>query len=130
MNPWMSPVVDNFRHAFKDITYFDMMQQKGQIEVAPMSFIRGRTFNNSFLIVDEAQNASIHELKTVITRMGEGSKIVLLGDIEQIDTPYIDSLSNGLTIVVEKFKNENLAGHITLTKGERSKLATLASRVI
>jgi len=130
MSPWMSPVVDNFRHAFKDITYFDMMQQKGQIEVAPMSFIRGRTFNNSFLIVDEAQNASIHELKTVITRMGEGSKIVLLGDIEQIDTPYIDSLSNGLTIVVEKFKNENLAGHITLTKGERSKLATLASRVI
>jgi len=130
MHPWMAPVVDNFRHAFKDVTYFDLMQEKGQVEVAPMSFIRGRTFNNSFIIVDESQNASIHELKTVITRIGEGSKIVLLGDIEQIDTPYIDSLSNGLTIVTEKFKGEILAGHITLIKGERSKLATLASRVI
>jgi PhoH-like ATPase len=130
MNPWMAPVVDNFRHAFKDVSYFDLMQENGQVEVAPMSFIRGRTFSNSFLIVDESQNASIHELKTVITRMGEGSKIVLLGDIEQIDTPYIDSLSNGLTIVTEKFKSKDLAGHITLIKGERSKLATLASRVI
>jgi len=130
MHPWMAPVIDNFRHAFKDVSYFDLMQEKGQVEVAPMSFIRGRTFNNSFIIVDESQNASIHELKTVITRIGEGSKIVLLGDIEQIDTPYIDSLSNGLTIVTEKFKNETLAGHITLIKGERSKLATLASRVI
>ena len=95
-----------------------------------MSFIRGRTFNNTFLIVDESQNSTIHELKTVITRLGENSKIVLLGDIEQIDTPYIDSLSNGLTIVTQKFKNEPLSGHITLIKGERSKLATLASRVI
>ena len=130
MDPWISPISDNFRHAFKDLSYFDLMMEKGEIEVAPMSFIRGRTFNNSFLIVDESQNSTIHELKTVITRMGEGSKIVLLGDIEQIDTPYIDSLSNGLTIVIEKFKNEDVASHITLIKGERSKLATLASRVI
>jgi PhoH-like ATPase len=130
MDPWLSPVVDNFRHAFKDMTYFDMMREKGQIEVAPLSFIRGRTFNNAFIIVDESQNASIHELKTIITRVGEGSKIVLLGDIEQIDTPYIDSLSNGLTIVVEKFKEADLAGHITLLKGERSRLATLASKLI
>jgi len=130
MDPWISPVIDNFRHAFKDVTYFELMREKGQIEVAPMSFIRGRTFNNTFLIVDESQNSTIHELKTVITRLGENSKIVLLGDIEQIDTPYIDSLSNGLTIVTQKFKNESIAGHITLTKGERSKLATLASRVI
>ena len=130
MDPWISPVADNFRHAFKDITYFECMRDKGQIEVAPLSFIRGRTFNNSFLIVDESQNSTIHELKTIITRVGEGSKIVLLGDIEQIDTPYIDSLSNGLTIVTEKFKKEPLAGHVTLLKGERSKLATLASRVI
>ena len=130
MDPWIAPVMDNFRHAFKDVTYFELMRDKGQIEVAPMSFIRGRTFNNSFLLVDESQNSTIHELKTVITRLGENSKIVLLGDIEQIDTPYIDSLSNGLTIVTEKFKNENLAGHVTLIKGERSKLATLASKVI
>ena len=130
MDPWIAPIIDNFRHAFKDTAYFELMRDKGQIEVAPMSFIRGRTFNNSFLIVDESQNSTIHELKTVITRIGENSKIVLLGDIEQIDTPYIDSLSNGLTVVTEKFKNESLAGHITLIKGERSKLATLASRVI
>ena len=130
MDPWIAPIMDNFRHAFKDVTYFEVMRDKGQIEVAPMSFIRGRTFNNSFLIVDESQNSTIHELKTVITRLGENSKIVLLGDVEQIDTPYIDSLSNGLTIVTEKFKDEHLAGHITLIKGERSKLATLASKVI
>ena len=130
MDPWISPIVDNFRHAFSDIGYFELMREKGQIEIAPMSFIRGRTFSNSFLIVDESQNSTIHELKTVITRVGENSKIVLLGDIEQIDTPYIDSLSNGLTIITEKFRDYDLAGHITLTKGERSKLATLASRVI
>ena len=94
-----------------------------------MAFIRGRTFNNTFLIVDEAQNATIHELKTIITRVGENSKIVLLGDIGQIDTPYIDALSNGLTIVVEKLKGEILAGHVNLLRGERSELATLASKV-
>ena len=130
MDPWISPIADNFRHAFKDTTYFELMREKGQIEVAPLSFIRGRTFNDAFIIVDESQNSTIHELKTLITRVGEGSKIVLLGDIEQIDTPYIDSLSNGLTIVTEKFKNTDLAGHITLLKGERSKLATLASKII
>jgi PhoH-like ATPase len=107
-----------------------MMREKGQIEIAPLAFMRGRTFNDTFIIVDEAQNSTIHELKTIITRVGENSKIVLLGDIDQIDTPYIDSLSNGLTIVVQKLKNEDLTGHITLLKGERSKLATLASRVI
>jgi len=106
------------------------MRDKRQIEVAPLSFIRGRTFNDTFIIVDESQNSTIHELKTIITRVGENSKIVLLGDIEQIDTPYIDSLSNGLTVVVEKFKNSHFAGHITLLKGERSKIATEASRLI
>jgi len=130
MSPWLSPILDNFRQAFKDVTYFEAMRQKGQIEVSPLAFIRGRTFNNTFLIVDEAQNSTIHELKTIITRIGENSKIVLLGDIEQIDTPYLDSLSNGLTITIEKFKNERIAGHITLTKGERSELATLASRLL
>lgn len=130
MSPWLSPILDNFRTAFKDVTYFEMMRQKGQIEVSPLAFIRGRTFNNTFLIVDEAQNSTIHELKTIITRMGENSKVVLLGDTDQIDTPYLDSLSNGLTIIVEKFKKYDIAGHITLLKGERSELATLASQVI
>ena len=130
MDPWMGAITDNVRHAFKDLTYFSLMKEKGIIEITPLAFIRGRTFNNTFLIVDEAQNSTIHELKTVITRVGEGSKIVLLGDIEQIDTPYIDSFSNGLTVVIEKLKEENLTGHITLMKGERSELATLASKVI
>ena len=132
MAPWMAPIMDNFRHGLKDknLMYFRAMRDKGQIEVAPLAFIRGRTFSNTFLILDEAQNASIHELKTVITRMGEDSKLVLLGDIDQIDTPYLDSLSNGLTIVAEKFKNSNLAGHVLLTKGERSSLATIASQII
>jgi len=130
MSPWLSPILDNFRTAFKDVTYFEMMRQKGQIEVSPLAFIRGRTFNNTFLIVDEAQNSTIHELKTIITRIGENSKVVLLGDTDQIDTPYLDSLSNGLTIIVEKFKQYDIAGHITLMKGERSELATLASQVI
>jgi PhoH-like ATPase len=130
MSPWLSPILDNFRQAFKDVTYFEAMRQKGQIEISPLAFIRGRTFNNTFLIVDEAQNSTIHELKTIITRVGENSKIVLLGDTDQIDTPYLDSLSNGLTITIEKFKKERLTGHITLTKGERSALATLASHLL
>ena len=132
MMPWIAPIMDNFRHAFKDkdLTYFNAMRQKGTIEIAPLSFMRGRTFSNTFLIMDEAQNATIHELKTVITRMGENSKIVLLGDIDQIDTPYIDSLSNGLTIVAEKFKNESVAAHIQLKKGERSYLSSIAAKII
>ena len=130
MSPWFYPVMDNFREAFSDVSYFEMMKERGQIEIAPLSYIRGRTFNDSFIIVDEAQNGTIHELKTIITRVGKNSKIVLLGDTDQVDTPYIDTFSNGLTIVTEKFKDESLSGHIRLTRGERSKLATLASSVI
>jgi len=129
LDPWIGSIIDNYKSHFKDLTYFELMRKKGQIEVAPLAFIRGRTFNDTFLIVDEAQNATIHELKTIITRVGENSKIVLLGDIGQIDTPYIDALSNGLTIVVEKLKGEILSGHVNLLRGERSKLATLASKV-
>ena len=128
MAPWMSPLVDNFRHAFKDMSYFQMMIEKGQIDIAPLSYIRGRTFDNAFVIVDEAQNATIHELKTVVTRVGEGSKIVLMGDTDQIDTPYIDKKSNGLSIVIDRLRDSDLMAHIHLPRGERSKLATLASR--
>ena len=132
MSPWLAPIMDNFRVGLKDnnLSLFGSLKEQGIIEVAPLSYIRGRTFNNSILIMDEAQNATIHELKTVITRMGENSKIILLGDVDQIDTPYIDALSNGLTIVSEKFKNEDCASHIALKRGERSYLSAVAARII
>ena len=130
MAPWMSPLMDNFRHHFKDRTYFELMMEKGLIEIAPLSFIRGRSFSNSFIIVDEAQNASIHELKTIITRIGENSKIVLMGDTDQIDTPYLNKKSNGLAIVIDRMKNSNHSAHVHLKRGERSELATYASKVL
>ena len=132
MSPWLAPIMDNFRVGLGDnnLSLFSSLKEQGVIEVAPLSYIRGRTFNNSILIMDEAQNATIHELKTVITRMGENSKIILLGDVDQIDTPYIDTLSNGLTIVSEKFKNEDCASHIALKRGERSYLSAVAARII
>jgi PhoH-like ATPase len=132
MEPWLAPIMDNFRVGLRDnnLSYYQTLKEKGIFEVAPLSFIRGRTFNNTILIMDEAQNATIHELKTVITRMGENSKIILMGDTDQIDAPYIDALSNGLTIVCEKFKNENCAAHISLKRGERSYLSAVAARII
>ena len=130
MSPWMSPLLDNFRHHFKDRTYFEMMLEKGSLEIAPLSFIRGRTFSNCFIIVDEAQNASIHELKTIITRIGENSKIVLMGDTDQIDTPYLDKKSNGLALVIDRMKSSKLSAHVHLQRGERSALATYASKAL
>ena len=130
MHPWLGPIFDNIRHAFKDTAYFDVMMQKGKIEVAPLSFIRGRTFPDSFVLVDESQNASIHELKTIVTRVGENSKIVLLGDTDQIDTPYITKRNNGLSIVSEKFKRSKNHAHVHLPRGQRSNLATEASRLL
>lgn len=125
MSPWLSPIVDNFRNQFGDLTYFDMMLERGQIDVAPLSYIRGRSFNDSIIIVDEAQNATVHELKTVITRTGKNSKVILLGDLDQVDLPYVNKFSNGLTIVIEKLKNESLTGHVNLKKGYRSELANI-----
>lgn len=132
MEPWLAPIMDNFRVGLKDnnYSYYQNLKEKGIFEVAPLSFIRGRTFNDTILIMDEAQNATIHELKTVITRMGENSKIILMGDIDQIDTPYIDANSNGLTIVCEKFKNQNCAAHISLKRGERSHLSAVAASIL
>lgn len=130
MAPWISPLMDNFRHHFKDRTYFEALMEKGKIEIAPLSYIRGRTFSNAYIIVDEAQNASIHELKTIITRIGEGSKIVLMGDTDQIDTPYIDKRSNGLSLVIDRTRNSVLTSHVHFSKGERSELATYASKVL
>ena len=132
MNPWIAPIMDNLRVGLKDnnLSLFNTLRSQGVIEIAPLSYIRGRTFNDSILIMDEAQNATIHELKTVITRMGENSKIILLGDVDQIDTPYIDALSNGLTIVAEKFKNQSCASHIALKRGERSHLSAVAASIL
>lgn len=127
MAPWLAPIVDNFRNQFGDLSYFELMMEKGVIDVAPLSYIRGRSFNDSIIIVDEAQNATVHELKTVITRTGKNSKIILLGDIEQIDLPYVNQHSNGLTIVIEKLKEDKLTGHINFKKGYRSELANLVA---
>lgn len=107
-------------------SYFD----EGIIEIQPLTYIRGRSISNAFIIVDEAQNTSLHEIKTILTRAGEGTKIVLTGDIEQIDRNDVDSVSNGLTTVVEKFKDSPIAGHVSLVKGERSQLATIAAEIL
>ena len=95
-----------------------------------LTYIRGRSIANAFIVIDEAQNLTKHEIKTIITRIGEGTKIVLTGDIEQIDNVYVNETSNGLAHAVEKFKQFPIAGHVTFRKGERSELATLASKVL
>lgn len=130
MAPWLSPIVDNFRNKFGSLSYFENLMDNGVIDVAPLSYIRGRSFNDAIIIVDESQNATIHELKTVITRTGQNSKIVLLGDTDQVDLPYVDKFSNGLTIVIEKMKETSLHGHIHLDRGYRSDLASLAANLL
>ncbi len=139
LRPWMQPIRDNLDFLVgssggpgrvkgkKDLqSLFDL----GMIEVEPLTYIRGRSMPNQYLIIDEAQNLTPHEIKTIITRAGEGTKVVLTGDPYQIDNPYIDSSSNGLTFVVDRFKEETIAGHITLVKGERSDLAELAATLL
>ena len=130
MMPWMAPVMDNLRNQFKDKNAFDMLRVNGLLEIAPMSFIRGRTFTNSYIILDEAQNATIHELKTVITRVGEGSKIILMGDTDQIDTPYINKHTNGLSLVTKKLRDSLHTAHIDLPVGIRSTIASEASHLL
>ena len=130
MMPWVAPIRDNLEQLFGDRGALDMQIEQGTIEIEAMTYIRGRSISNAFLIVDEAQNLTAHELKTIITRVGHGTKLVLTGDIQQIDNSYVDSVSNGLTHAVEKFKQHKIAGHVTLIKGERSQLATLASEIL
>ncbi|MBT6143648.1 PhoH family protein, partial [bacterium] len=128
MSPWLMPIQDNLQFLMgNDKITLDIYMQKGTIEIEALTYIRGRSISNAFIIIDEAQNLTTHELKTIITRVGEGTKIVLTGDVEQIDNVYIDATSNGLTHAVEKFKRFELASHITLSKGERSKVATFAA---
>jgi PhoH-like ATPase len=137
LTPWMQPLYDNFDLIFssQDGTAkpkhwrrgYEELLEMGLLQIEPLTYIRGRTIPKQFLVVDEAQNLTPHEVKTILTRAGEGTKIILTGDVEQIDNPYVDAASNGLTYVVEKFKGDPLAAHITLLKGERSSLAERAT---
>ncbi|MCB9763583.1 MAG: PhoH family protein [Alphaproteobacteria bacterium] len=140
LNPWMKPIFDNLelligsaddadRRRGAPPSYQPLIDQ-GVIEVEPLTYIRGRSLPRQYLIVDEAQNLTPHEVKTVLTRAGEGTKIVLTGDPQQIDNPYVDATSNGLTYVIERFKHRKEAGHVTLRKGERSRLAELAADLL
>ncbi len=135
--PWMQPIFDNVelllsgheaekRHSKG---YRELMAM-GIMEIEPLTYIRGRSIPNQYLIVDEAQNLTPHEIKTIVTRAGEGTKIILTGDPYQIDNPYVDSSSNGLTYLVEKFKGQVISGHVTMMKGERSQLAELAANLL
>ena len=131
MAPWMKPIFDNMQYIMgTDKTMLEMYLQKGVIEIEALAYIRGRSISDAFVIIDEAQNLTAHEVKTIITRIGENTKIVLTGDIEQIDNVYTNETSNGLTYAVEKLKHSKLSGHITFKKGERSKLATEASKLL
>ena len=131
MAPWMKPIFDNMQFIMgSDRTMLDMYLDKGVIEIDAITYIRGRSISDAYLIIDEAQNLTAHEVKTILTRVGENTKIVLTGDIEQIDNVYTNETSNGLTYAIEKFKESTLSGHITFKKGERSKLATEASKLL
>lgn len=136
--PWMQPIFDNVElllgaveeRGGKHKRGYKELVDMGILEIEPLTYIRGRSIPKQYMIVDEAQNLTPHEVKTIITRAGEGTKIVLTGDPYQIDNPYVDASSNGLTYTVEKFKGQALAGHVTLTKGERSSLAELAANLL
>lgn len=140
LTPWMQPLYDNFDLIFGTQDFNDKpghwrrgheeLIEMGLLQIEPLTYIRGRTIPQQFLIIDEAQNLTPHEVKTIVTRAGEGTKVVLTGDPDQIDNPYIDAASNGLTYIVERFKGEPLAGHITLSKGERSGLAERAAALL
>ena len=134
LDPWMQPIFDNLefllvagRAKRRGIRGFDELLESGQLQVEPLTYIRGRSLPQQYVIVDEAQNLTPHEVKTIITRCGEGAKIVLTGDPFQIDNPYVDAATNGLTVVAERLRDEALVGHILLTKGERSELANIAA---
>ena len=101
-----------------------------KLVITPLAYIRGRSLSNIFFIVDEAQNLTPHEVKTIITRAGENTKLIFTGDINQIDTPYLDSQSNGLSYIIDRIKNHNLYAHVTLEKGERSELANLGNELM
>lgn len=131
MTPWLQPILDNLRFLFgNDKSTLEDYIRRGIIELEALTYIRGRSIPNAFIIIDECQNLTRHEMKTILTRVGYGTKIVLTGDIEQIDNNHVDERTNGLAHMIEKSKDEILAGHITLLKGERSEVATLYSQIL
>lgn len=137
LDPYMQPLFDNLtviKHQYKEesseFTRITDMLKNEKLMITPLAYIRGRSLSKVFFIIDEAQNLTPHEVKTIITRAGEGTKIVFTGDPYQIDTPYLDSRSNGLTLLIDKMKGQNLYGHVTMEKGERSDLAELASNLL
>jgi PhoH-like ATPase len=131
MLPWLMPIQDNLQFLMgNDKSALQIYLDKGKIEIEALTYIRGRSISDAYIIIDEAQNLTMHEVKTIITRIGEGTKIVLTGDIEQIDNIYVNETSNGLAHAVEKFKEFYLSGHVTFKKGERSETATLASKIL
>ena len=137
MDPYMQPLFDNLsviRHQFrakdKRVKKINQMLEDEKLLITPLAYIRGRSLQRSFFIVDEAQNLTPHEVKTIITRAGDGTKIVFTGDIQQIDHPYLDKRSNGLTYLTSRMKDQDMYAHITLEKGERSQLADLASELL
>ena len=137
LNPYMEPLWDNlkyiknqFSEKEKEHKQITEMVENEKLVVCPLAYIRGRSLSNVFFIVDEAQNLTPHEVKTVITRAGENTKIIFTGDVHQIDTPYLDAQSNGLSYLIDKIKDRSIYSHITLEKGERSELANLANDLL
>jgi PhoH-like ATPase len=139
LNPWMQPIYDNIDFLFGTTTAkgkrgagrgCQELMNQGLLQIEPLTYIRGRSIPQQYLIVDEAQNLTPHEIKTIVTRAGDHTKIVLTGDSFQIDNPYVDSANNGLVYLVDRFKEEAISAHITLTRGERSKLSELASNLL
>lgn len=137
LEPWMQPIFDNLEYLIGSPVSkhhpakgYQALLDQGLVNIEPLTYIRGRSIPHQFMIVDEAQNLTPHEIKTIITRVGEGTKIILTGDPYQIDNPYVDSISNGLSHVVERFRSLPLAGHVTLMRGERSALAEMAANML
>ncbi len=136
LGPWMQPIFDNIDFLFgnqrarNEMTTWDELINQGLLHVEPLTYIRGRSLPAQYMIVDEAQNLSPHEIKTIITRAGEGTKIVLTGDCEQIDNPYLDSVNNGLSYCIERLKEQDIVAHTMLKVGERSALSEIASQLL
>ncbi len=132
LRPWIQPIYDNLEYLFgqRKGTLEEILVGLKNFQIEALTYIRGRTLPHQYILIDEAQNLTSHEVKTVISRAGDNSKIVLIGDTEQIDHPYLDMESNGLSYVVSKMIEQPLAGHVTLIKGERSPLARLAADIL
>ncbi len=137
ISPYMEPLYDNlkfirnqFSETSKEYKRIGHMQEQEKLLITPLAYIRGRSLSNIYFIVDEAQNLTPHEVKTIITRAGDGTKIIFTGDVFQIDTPYLDSQSNGLSYLIDRLEGQPLCAHINLEKGERSELANLANELL